>query len=119
MRRISLLLFMICVTASISQAQVVKQGEFSADRGSEGWTLDRGFGVRTHVVFVKFDKPFEAIPNVMISLTGYETAPDTSGSIRISSRAENISATGFVIKVWTSEGSRVNSVTGSWLAIGK
>ena len=77
------------------------------------------FGVRTHVVFVKFEKPFESTPNVMIGLTGYETMPDTSGITRISSRAENISPTGFVIKIWTSEGSQVNSVAGSWLAIGK
>ena len=118
MFRMLTLSFLLLMPALLP-AQVVKQGEFSADKGSEGWTLDRGFGVRTHVVFVKFDKPFESIPNVMISLTGYETAPDTTGSIRISSRTENISNTGFVIKIWTSEGSRVNSVTGSWLAIGK
>ncbi len=119
MRCLFHLFFFLFLIPTLAPGQNVKQGDFSADRTSEGWTLDRGFGVRTQIVFVKFDKPFETTPNVLISLTGYETAPDTSGNVRISSRAENISATGFVIKIWTSEGSRVNSVSGSWLAIGK
>ena len=113
------LFFFLFFIPTLSSGQNVKQGDFSADKTSEGWTLDRGFGVRTHLVFVKFDKAFETAPSVMISLTGFETAADTSGNVRISSRAENISPAGFVIKIWTSEGSRVNSVSGSWLAIGK
>jgi hypothetical protein len=103
----------------LASAQQVKQGNFSVDKNTEGWTLDRGIGVRTHLVFVKFDREFAAPPEVMISLTGYEAMPDTSGMIRISSRAENISESGFVIKIWTWGSSQVNSVTGSWIAIGK
>jgi len=99
--------------------QNIKQGDFSADQTSEGWTLDRGMGTRTQIVFVRFEKEFETTPQVLVSLMGYEAFPDTSGAVRISTRAENVSPSGFVIKVWTWGSSRVNSVTGSWIAFGR
>jgi len=117
MRYILILVVFLLPPSLFSQA--IQQGDFAADLNSEGWTLDRGVGVRTHILFVKFDKAFQTTPAVLVSLTGYEALADTTGSIRISSRAENITSSGFVIKVWTWGSSRVNSVNGSWLASGK
>ena len=113
------LLFLIFLLPPSLFSQAIQQGDFAADLNSEGWTLDRGVGVRAHILFVKFDNTFQATPAVLVSLTGYEAFADTTGSIRISSRAENITSSGFVIKVWTWGSSRINSVNGSWLAIGK
>ena len=104
-----------CISAALSQT--IQKGDFSADATSEGWTLDRGTGVRTYIVFVKFDRAFEAPPTVLVSLTAFEAGGNHEGAIRISSRAENITSAGFVIKLWTWGDSRVTSVGGSWIAI--
>ena len=100
-------------------AQSVQKGDFSANIASENWMLNGGTGTRTHIVFVKFVKPFASIPTVMVSLTGYEAASGKDGNVRVSIKPENISRDGFVIRVSTGSDSRVAGVQGSWFAWGK
>lgn len=100
-------------------AQSMQKGDFSANITSENWMLNGGTGARTHIVFVKFDKPFASMPTVMVSLTGYEAASGKDGNVRVSIKPENISRDGFVIKVSTGSDSRVAGIEGSWLAWGK
>lgn len=100
-------------------AQNMQKGDFSANITSENWMLNGGTGTRTHIVFVKFDKPFSAIPTVMVSLTGYDAAAGKDGNVRVSIKPENISRDGFVIKVSTGGDSRIAGIEGSWIAWGK
>jgi hypothetical protein len=109
----------VFITSQIAFSQDIKKGDFSADTKSEGWSLGTGTGVRTHIIFVKFDRPFDATPAVMLSLTGWDAVTDKAGMVRISSKVENESSSGFVIKVWTQGDSRVNAVHGNWLAFAR
>jgi len=109
----------VLITSQIAFGQAIQKGDFAADTNSEGWSLGTGTGVRTHVIFVKFDRPFGSTPVVMLSLTGWDAVTDKGGIVRISSKVENESSSGFVIKVWTQGDSRVNAVHGNWLAFAK
>ena len=109
----------VLITSQIAFGQNIQKGDFFADKKSEGWTLANGTGIRTHIIFVKFDRPFSSTPAVMLSLTGWDAVTDKTGMLRISSKVENESSSGFVIKVWTQGDSRINAVHGNWLAFAK
>ncbi len=115
----TLLAAALLITSQIALGENIQKGDFSADLNSEGWTLADGKGVRTHIIFVKFDKPFDSTPTVMLSLTGCDAVTDNGGVLRISTKTKNETSAGFVIKVWTWADSRVNAVHGNWLAFAK
>ena len=106
-------LFLFC-TAGFSQT--FQQGDFSGDVNSEGWSLSKGTGARNHIIFVSFNKAFDSPPNIVLSLTGYEMKPGTDSAVRISLKAEKVTKSGFIVKIYTWGDSEINSASGTWLA---
>lgn len=116
----SILVISACVLFSIASfGQSLQKGDFVASVGSEGWTLASGTGDRVHIEFVTFDKPFDAPPTVMVSLTGYDATAAGDGTVRLHLAVEKITKAGCIIKVKTWDASKIGAVWGSWLAISK
>ncbi len=117
MRNVALFVAVALVLVSaLSFGQTIQKGDFTADQNSEGWTLGTGNGVRTHIVFVRFDKPFDSVPEVLVSLTGTDASVGKDGTVRVSVKTEKVNREGLVIKVQTWADSRVGAVYGSWIA---
>ena len=85
-----------------------------------GWTLDIVYphseNSRSFAVDVAFDSPFASIPVVHLGLTGFDI--DRRESARITLKAENITASGFLAIISTWNASRLFAVEFDWLAIG-
>jgi hypothetical protein len=106
----------LLLLSSVAFGQVLQKGDFAADTSSEGWSLNGGTGVRTHIIFVTFEKPFETIPAVVLSLSGYDAGIGKDGTVRVNLKTEKITREGFVVKVQTRADSRVGAVYGNWMA---
>lgn len=119
MRRILAAGAVTVLMSAMCLAQNIRQGEFSADVNSDGWTLAKGSGARTTSIFVTFDDPFDTPPNVVLTLTGYEMKPGTDGAVRVSIKPEKVTKGGFIIKVHTWGDSQVTAVSGTWMAYPK
>lgn len=94
---------------------------FCAGVNSEGWNLSRipdgEIDVpRTFVSEVTFSKPFNSVPLVQASLSGFDL--DQRDSARISVAVSDVTVSGFTISVTTWMETRVYGVEASWLAIG-
>ena len=107
---------LLVTLSAIALGQTIQKGDFSADTSSEGWSLGSGNGPRTHIVFVTFEKPFETVPTVMVTLTGYDASVAKDGAVRLTLKTEKVSREGFVIKVQTWADCHVGAVNGSWMA---
>jgi hypothetical protein len=88
---------------------------------TEGWNLadppeDGAEDARVFRFTVFFANPFDNPPVVHLGLTGFDL--DQRDSNRLSLRATEISATGFVVEIGTWRDTRVYSVEFSWLALG-
>lgn len=88
------------------------------DSSLDGWSLlepaaegRRGF--RKHVAF---DASFSAPPVVHVGVVGLDVSKDDN--LRLSVRAESITAQGFTLSVETWLNTKIWSVEVSWLAIG-
>ncbi len=88
---------------------------------TENWNLDTcettsTDEVRSFIINVSFDAPFDSVPVVQLGLTGFDF--DQSDSSRVTVKAENITEFGFqaVISTWAT--TRVYAVEFNWLAIG-
>jgi hypothetical protein len=106
----------LLMLSALAFGQTFHKGDFSADLNSEGWSLGSGVGVRTHIIFVTFERPFESVPTVVVALSGYDAGTGKDGTVRVSLKTEKIARDGFVIKVQTWGDSRVSAVNGSWIA---
>ncbi len=88
---------------------------------TEGWNLAEAptggsEDARVFRMSVHFAAAFEAPPVVQIALTGFDF--DQRDSERLSLRAVDITATGFVAEISTWRDTRVYAVEFSWLALG-
>ncbi len=119
MRTLLTAIVAVLLLAATGFAQNIRQGEFSADVNSDGWTLAKGTGARTSTIFIAFDDPFDSTPNVVLNLTGYELLPGKDGAIRVSVKTDKITKAGFMIKVHTWGDSQVTAVSGTWMAYPK
>ncbi len=119
MRSYAILTGACILLTSLTFSQQIQSGDFAAGVNSEGWSLNGGSGSRIHLVFVKFEKPFTDAPQVIVTLTLCDGAPGKDGNVRLSMKPENISRSGFVIKISTWGDSRVTGVEGSWMAFAK
>ena len=120
----SLLALMLLVSA-VSLGQTLKMGNFESSVNSEGWTLSSGKGERIHRYIVNFDKAFTATPQVAVMLTGFDASNDDNeggaknATTRVQLFVEQVTKSGFVIKMKTWGDSKLNAVWGSWIANGK
>lgn len=87
---------------------------------TDGWRLDvvkpDADGRRCHEVEVSFATPFQSPPVVHLGLTGFDI--DHRDSARLTLKAGDITATGFVATIATWSDSRVFAVEFQWMAIG-
>lgn len=119
MKRFVLVIVAIVAMSTLAYGQSIQRGEFSADMNSEGWSLSAGNGVRTQIIFVSYGKAFETTPEVLIALTGYETAAGKDGLSRVALKLEKVTKEGCVMKVQTWGDSKLNAVYGNWIAFSK
>jgi len=115
----STLMVLLLALSTLAFGQNNRKGDFAADGSSEGWTLGSGTGTRSYILFVKFEKPYDTAPTVLLSLTGHSGAAGKEGQINVGVTAEKVTRDGFVIKVSTWGDSKIHQVHGSWLAFGK
>jgi hypothetical protein len=119
MIRVISMLACFVLLSGASMAQVMDGGTFSAHIQTEGWALNQGSGMRTHIVFVTFNKTFNETPMVLTSLSALDGAPGKDGSVRVKLVADKVTKSGFVIKIQTWGDSRLAGVDGTWIAYGK
>lgn len=119
MQRTAFILVVLFTISAVAHGQTIQKGDFSASVNSEGWSLTAGSGDRTHIEFISFDKPFDAPPTVLVSLTGCDATADAGGSVRVHLSVDKITKVGCIIKVKTWGSSKVGAVFGSWLAFSK
>jgi len=88
------------------------------DNKLEGWTLLEVPATEPRVFsfVVAFERAFSSAPLVHAAIAGFDVENHDSARLRV--RAENITPTGFVIRVETWLNTRVWGVEVSWLAIG-
>lgn len=117
MKRLPLIVTILFLMLSFTAfGQNLQKGDIEADLNAEGWSLNAGTGVRTHIIFVTFQKPFETVPSVVLALSGYDASVGKDGTVRVALKTEKITREGLVIKVQTWADSRVGAVYGSWMA---
>ena len=88
------------------------------DSSLDGWSLlePAAEGRRSFRRLVTFDAAFGAPPLVHLGVVGLDASKDDN--LRLSVRAEHITAQGFTLSVETWLNTKIWSVEVSWLAIG-
>lgn len=85
----------------------------------EGWVLAEPTDDDERRVFttkVAFEREFRQAPVVQVALAGFDISNDSAA--RLSTKAVDITSTGFVVHVETWRNTRVWSVAVSWVALG-
>ena len=88
------------------------------DSSLDGWSLlePAAEGRRSFRRLITFDAAFSAPPLVHLGVVGLDASKDDN--LRLSVRAEDITAQGFTLSVETWLNTKIWSVEVSWLAIG-
>lgn len=95
-------------------AQQIESGVFDVNSNTKGYTLDKNSGDRIFTLEVRFNKPFETIPNVVVGLNKMEFDKNTNA--RVDVQATAVSRDGFVLRIKTWSDTRVLVLGGSWVA---
>jgi len=106
-------LFLLVSAFAFSQTQVLS-GTWGASADTKGYTLNANSGDRTITVQVNFLKPFENKPNVVCGISSIDV--DKSTAVRYAVKAISVSRDGFTVEVKTWGDTKINSVTGFWVA---
>lgn len=118
MKKIAMLAGLLLLVGMLTTISAQTQsGSFFVDKNTPSYTLDKNEGTRSVEIEVKFAKPFDTMPNVVVANTLIDAAKDTK--IRYSVEAKAVSRDGFVIKVSAWGDTQLNAVGGSWLAHAK
>jgi hypothetical protein len=96
-------LFLLVSAFAFGQAQVLS-GTWGASADSKGYTLNANSGDRTITVQVNFLNPFENKPSVVCGISSIDI--DKSTAVR----------DGFTVEIKTWGDTKINSVTGFWVA---
>jgi hypothetical protein len=100
-------------TVSFAQSHILS-GKFSGNSQSSGYTLDKGSGERSYSIEVNFLKPFEARPNVALSVTQIDA--EKGANLRYSIDAISVSRDGFTVKILTWGDAKIFGISGYWIA---
>ncbi len=114
--KISAIIAALLLATTVSLSQTFQKGDFSANVNTEGWSLNAGSGTRTHMIVVKFVKPFTKVPTVVLSVTTYDCGAGQDGNVRVSAKAEQVGRESFTLKISTWGDSRVAGIEGNWFA---
>jgi outer membrane protein OmpA-like peptidoglycan-associated protein len=110
-----LLLLLTLVGAAF--AQQVQTGTYRFDGGVPGYTLDKNEGDRVVQMEVKFPKPFDVKPEVIVTVNTYDG--DRGSNFRYETKTISVSRDGFTIQVKTWSNTKIFSIGGAWLAEAK
>ena len=106
-------LFLLVSAFAFGQAQVLS-GTWGASADSKGYTLNSNSGDRTITVQVNFLNPFENKPSVVCGISSIDV--DKSTAVRYAVKPISVSRDGFTVEVKTWGDTKINSVTGFWVA---
>lgn len=95
-------------------AQQIESGVFDVNSNTKGYSLDKNSGDRIFTLEVRFNKPFETIPEVVVGLNKMEFDKNTNA--RVDVQASAVSRDGFVLRIKTWGDTRVLVLGGSWVA---
>jgi len=109
---ISALFFMVSAVA-FSQTQVLS-GTWGASSDTKSYTLNANSGDRSIIIQVNFLKPFENKPDVVCGISSIDV--DKSASVRYAVKPISVSRDGFTVEVKTWGDTKINSITGFWVA---
>lgn len=108
-------LFLLFGFVSNLSAQQVLGGTFEANSSVSGFTLDKNSGDRFYSTYVSFEKGFDTMPTIMLTVTKLEAGKDTNLRYQVS--AEAVSRDGFTIKIKTWSDTKIYNIGGNWAAI--
>ena len=118
MRKSTLILTIILSLSFIASvnAQKIQTGKYAANYQSEGYSLNKGEGKRTHNIEVRFEKPFETTPEVVVTVNHVNAETKDGIRIRYEATTKGISRDGFIIELSTWDDSKVHELRGNWVA---
>ncbi|MBN1300949.1 MAG: H-type lectin domain-containing protein [Melioribacteraceae bacterium] len=118
MKKLSFLLTLITVIFLFStvNAQTIQTGKYEANYQAKGYSLNEGSGRRVHTIEVRFEKPFETTPEVIVTVTYLNADTKDGVRVRYEVGAKAISRDGFIIELATWDDSKVHGIRGDWLA---
>lgn len=100
-------------SSALAQTQMAT-GKFSANSSSQGYTLDKNSGERSHTIEIAFPKPFDIKPTVVVAVTMLDA--DKASNVRYSVEPVSISRDGFTVKISTWGDTKILGIGGSWVA---
>ena len=95
-------------------AQQIESGVFDVNSNTKGYSLDKNSGDRIFTLEVRFNKPFETIPDVVVGLNKMEFDKNTNA--RVDVQASAVSRDGFVLRIKTWGDTKFLVLGGSWVA---
>ncbi len=116
MKSFAALFVLLIALGFVSQAvaQGFVHGKFDANSSSSGYILHKNQGDRVYTAYVKFEKPFEQVPEILIMVNKLEAHKDSN--VRYAVSAEGISRDGFTIRIKTWNDTRLLNIGGNWMA---
>ena len=101
----------------LSKKEMIQTGEYLAKFSWDSkHYMHTSFGPRSFKVHINFDKKYERIPNVMVSIKGFDINGDRN--IRIYVFSENVSVYGFDLVIGTWNDSLIYEVHVCWISFG-
>ncbi len=103
------------ITLSLKAQTIGETGKFSVDSSTPGYTLNKGDGERTVTLEVKFTKKFTSKPDLIFAVNIVDANKECN--LRYAVESSFVSAEGFLLKVKTWGDSKINQLSGSWIAV--
>ena len=97
---------------------IIQSGEVIMDK-SHGWKdghMSKGSGYRESLNFIKFDTPFDCIPNIIINLSMIDSGDKT---LIVNVIVKDVKNDGFTAVFFTWNVSKIHGAAASWIAIGE
>ncbi len=126
MKKISLILIFSVIftlySAKIYSQSSIQLGQFTFDKKDSGNTLWQGkiggkaSGERTATKEIRFGKPFNSVPEILISITNVDISTSEL-NLRYRIEPKYVSRDGFVISLSTWYDSEISSLSGNWIAV--
>lgn len=106
-------LFLMISAVAFSQSQVLT-GTWGASSDTKSYTLNANSGDRLVTIQVNFLKPFENKPDVVVGISSIDV--DKATATRYAVKPISISRDGFTVEIKTWGDTKINSITGFWVA---
>ncbi len=103
--------------AVVGDLQIISSADeifIHVDHDQPMWSEDGDRAVRFEIAF---EKPFGAIPNITLGLTGIDSSQDKN--LRFSLSSTDVSQAGFTIEFTTWDDTRIARASASWQAVGR